>query len=109
MPWWRGVGGWASAAPAASATATAPRRAASANDNGMDGILAARAAPGEPSATGVGAGPRAPRVPGDGYLCLKPGLRFSTNARMPSFWSSVAKSEWNMRRSKRIPSASGVS
>ena len=30
--------------------------------------------------------------------------RFSTKAFMPSFWSSVAKSEWKMRRSKRMPS-----
>ena len=35
--------------------------------------------------------------------------RFSTKARMPSFWSSVANSEWKMRRSKRTPSASVVS
>ena len=35
--------------------------------------------------------------------------RFSAKARMPSFWSSVANSEWKMRRSKRTPSASVVS
>ena len=35
--------------------------------------------------------------------------RFSTKAAMPSFWSSVANSDWNTRRSKRTPSASVVS
>src|SRR5262249_41317389 len=40
---------------------------------------------------------------------LKRGLRFSTKAAMPSFWSSVANSEWKSRRSKRTPSASVVS
>ena len=44
-----------------------------------------------------------------GYLCLKAGFRFSTNAAIPSFWSSVAKSEWNSRRSNRMPSPSGLS
>src|SRR3954463_16101938 len=39
----------------------------------------------------------------------KAGLRFSIKAAMPSFWSSVAKVEWNRRRSKRNPSASVVS
>ncbi|ENR17466.1 hypothetical protein C064_01805 [Brucella suis 63/252] len=40
---------------------------------------------------------------------LKEGVRLSTKADMPSFWSSVAKSEWNRRRSKRRPSSSVVS
>jgi hypothetical protein len=35
------------------------------------------------------------------YQCLKAGARFSEKARMPSFWFSVANSEWKMRRSKR--------
>ena len=39
----------------------------------------------------------------------KAGLRFSMKASMPSFWSSVAKVEWNSRRSKRTPSARVVS
>ena len=43
------------------------------------------------------------------YRCLKSAARFSAKARMPSFWSSVANSEWKMRRSNRIPSASVVS
>ncbi len=37
------------------------------------------------------------------------GLRLETKASMPSFWSSVANSEWNTRRSNRMPSASGTS
>src|SRR6266480_649806 len=37
------------------------------------------------------------------------GARFSMKAAMPSFWSSVANSEWNTRRSKRTPSASELS
>ena len=40
---------------------------------------------------------------------MKAGLRFSTNAPMPSFWSSVAKIAWNIRRSNRRPSARGTS
>jgi hypothetical protein len=43
------------------------------------------------------------------YRFLNAAGRFSTKAFMPSFWSSVAKSEWKMRRSKRTPSASVVS
>jgi hypothetical protein len=39
----------------------------------------------------------------------KLGKRFSTNAFIPSFWSSVAKVEWNNLRSNFTPSASGVS
>src|SRR3954452_1613614 len=35
--------------------------------------------------------------------------RFSTNAAMPSFWSSVPNSPWNRRRSKRMPCDSGIS
>lgn len=35
--------------------------------------------------------------------------RFSMKAAMPSFWSSVANSEWKRRRSNSKPSASGVS
>ena len=31
------------------------------------------------------------------------GVRFSTKAFMPSFWSALANSEWNSRRSKRTP------
>ncbi|MDB5797383.1 MAG: hypothetical protein JWP36_1285 [Paucimonas sp.] len=34
------------------------------------------------------------------------GKRFSKKAFMPSFRSSVAKVEWNIRRSKSMPSAS---
>ena len=41
--------------------------------------------------------------------CLKSGGRFSRNAAMPSFWSAVANSEWNTRRSKSTPSLSGDS
>ena len=33
------------------------------------------------------------------YLFLKMGFLFSTNADMPSFWSSVAKHAWKTRRS----------
>ena len=44
-----------------------------------------------------------------GHLFLNAAGRFSTKAFMPSFWSSVANSEWKMRRSKRTPSASVVS
>src|SRR5262249_47374039 len=43
------------------------------------------------------------------YLCLNCAGRFSTNAAMPSFWSSVANSAWNTRRSNRRPSASDPS
>ncbi len=43
------------------------------------------------------------------YLCVKFGVRFSTKASMPSFWSSVANMDWKRRRSKRVPSARVVS
>ncbi len=43
------------------------------------------------------------------HWSLKPGLRFSLNAAMPSFWSSVANMAWNTRRSKRTPSCRVVS
>ena len=43
------------------------------------------------------------------YLFLNFAGRFSTKAAMPSFWSSVANSAWNTRRSKRTPSAKVVS
>ena len=43
------------------------------------------------------------------YLFVNLAGRFSTKAAMPSFWSSVANSAWNTRRSKRTPSASVVS
>ena len=35
----------------------------------------------------------------NGQRCLNTGLRLVTKAAMPSFWSSVANSEWNTRRS----------
>jgi hypothetical protein len=38
------------------------------------------------------------------YWCLNTGLRFSAKAPMPSRWSSVPNSEWNMRRSNSTPS-----
>ena len=38
--------------------------------------------------------------------CLNAGLRLFRKASMPSFWSSVANSEWNRRRSNITPSAS---
>ena len=41
--------------------------------------------------------------------CLNSGLRFSRNAAIPSFWSSVENIEWNRRRSKLTPSARVVS
>ncbi len=41
--------------------------------------------------------------------CLNSGVRLARNARIPSFWSSVAKSEWNWRRSNSRPSDSGAS
>ena len=40
---------------------------------------------------------------------LNCGGRFSRKAAMPSFWSSVPKVAWNMRRSYWMPSASVVS
>src|ERR1700741_4776627 len=43
------------------------------------------------------------------YRPLNSGFRFSTNAFMPSFWSSKANSEWNSRRSNFTPSVSVVS
>ena len=43
------------------------------------------------------------------YLSRNCASRFSRNAPMPSSWSSVAKSAWNMRRSNRRPSRSGTS
>jgi len=43
------------------------------------------------------------------YRCLNDGLRFSTKARMPSFWSSSANVAWNSRRSNSRPSASELS
>ena len=43
------------------------------------------------------------------HLFLNFAGRFSTNAAMPSFWSSVANSAWNTRRSNSTPSASDVS
>lgn len=44
-----------------------------------------------------------------GHLSLNSGLRFSANAAIPSFWSSVANMAWKTRRSKRMPSDSVVS
>lgn len=38
------------------------------------------------------------------HRCLNPGFRFSMKALIPSFWSSVANSEWNRRRSNSTPS-----
>lgn len=52
---------------------------------------------------------RAPRPSPSDQRCRKSGLRFSTKAAIPSFWSSVANSEWNSRRSKSRPSLSGDS
>jgi hypothetical protein len=43
------------------------------------------------------------------HLFLNTGFRFSTNAAIPSFWSTVANIAENSLRSKRIPSASVVS
>ena len=40
------------------------------------------------------------------YLCLNTGFCLSMKACMPIFWSSVANSEWNIRRSNSMPSAS---
>lgn len=40
------------------------------------------------------------------HRCLNPGFRFSIKALIPSFWSSVANSEWNRRRSNSTPSVS---
>src|SRR5205814_8565559 len=40
---------------------------------------------------------------------LKLGLRFSRNAAMPSRWSARPNCEWKSRRSKRMPSESGLS
>jgi hypothetical protein len=53
----------------------------------------------------IGSAARLPQL----HRFLNFGKRFSVKARMPSFWSSVANSEWKMRRSKRTPSASVVS
>ena len=39
------------------------------------------------------------------YWCFQLAGLFSANADMPSFWSSRENIEWNMRRSKRRPSA----
>jgi hypothetical protein len=49
------------------------------------------------------------RIRASAQRCLNAGLRFSTKAAMPSFWSSSAKEAWNMRRSKWMPSESVVS
>lgn len=38
------------------------------------------------------------------YPCLNCAGRFSRNAFIPSFWSSVANNEWNTRRSNSSPS-----
>ena len=46
-----------------------------------------------------------PRLP-DGHLSRNCASRFSMKADMPSFWSSVANSEWNTRRSNSRPSHS---
>ena len=42
------------------------------------------------------------------YSCVQLGLRFSTNAPMPSFWSLVANVDSNSLRSTRMPSLSVV-
>ncbi|MNP86372.1 hypothetical protein D3C76_1865630 [compost metagenome] len=48
-------------------------------------------------------------LPRGNYRSRNCGSRFSRKAAMPSFWSSVAKSAWKLRRSNRIPSRKVVS
>lgn len=54
-------------------------------------------------------GPHRQRWSSAAHSSLKFGLRLSTKAAMPSFWSLVANVWWNRRRSKRMPSASVIS
>jgi hypothetical protein len=62
------------------------------------------------SLLGAGAPPARPEaVAAEGQRLVKAGLRFSTKAAMPSFWSSRAKAEWKVRRSKSRPSDSELS
>jgi hypothetical protein len=56
----------------------------------------------------LGHQPVAPPGAGD-HECRNRAGRFSVNAAMPSFWSSVANRAWNTRRSNRTPSARVVS
>jgi hypothetical protein len=49
-----------------------------------------------------------PEMPA-GQRFLNCGVRFSTKAAMPSFWSWVANMAWKVRRSNRSPSYSGAS
>ena len=65
-------------------------------------------APAEAGSAGFECAPRAaPASPGRrSYFPVQSPGRFSTNAAMPSFWSSVPNRPWNSRRSNRMPWAS---
>ena len=54
---------------------------------------------------GLHAVPGKVRLLSGAYFPCQDGLRFSRNACIPSFWSSVAKRKVNARRSWRMPSS----
>lgn len=86
-------------------------RASSTAALSLEGIDRTKALVEHPAAIGLAreSAMRDRRIALQHYECLKFGARFSTKAAMPSFWSSVANSEWNSRRSYSMPSASGAS